>query len=730
MKAIPWFHPALTVALCLLSALVSAQHPEPTLKAGDPAPALRIRQWMQGTPIEKLDKGQVYVFEFWATWCGPCIAAMPHLSELAKKYEGKATFTGVDVWEHQYYPGTDPVKLVEKFMQDNPGRMTYNVAVDDSNHMGDNWLHAAGQRGIPSSFIIDGEGRIAWIGHPHYMEPVLEKVVAGTFDLAAYTAEEKAKRDARAAADAPDRAITQPVNDAFQAKDYAKAVALAEAIDKDHPRLAMRVATTKFRAMVDGKFDSAIQASFQKEQPLRDVLALYVTEADGLQPDSYRAAAKFMDEFPRKPGTKVINLLHFSARASFKAGDYDKAIATAQQAADLAVKDGLLDTQIKVYTDLVDEAKAARGAASVQERVKPLKPGDSAPKLQVVEWLKGKPITRFQKGKVYLVEYWATWCGPCISNIPHLTELQKKYGKDGLVIIGMTNPDVDAGSTGPRKENNTLQQVRDFMAKRGDDMAYHVAYDTPMRDTFKSMMGQSGGIPHAFLFGRDGKLLIDGHPFFLDTAIEKAINNTWDDIAGPADVKRNRTVYWAAQGAKNYPEFSANFSILERDYPAMAQRLQDLKFNQSLKGGQIDPAITAGRQLIAYSRETGNADALARATLPVARDLAALKRGAFGGVLPDDQSKQLTDVLGQMADAAEQINDDDYQSFAAQAELASLAGNARRAVELQKQAMARVPERSKETEQKRADEYASAVSAQERREEMMRRQQERQGEGQ
>ena len=57
--------------------------------------------------------------------------------------------------------------------------------------------------------------------------------------------------------------------------------------------------------------------------------------------------------------------------------------------------------------------------------------GDAAPELKVEKWVKGDPVTTFEKGKVYVVEFWATWCPPCIKSIPHLTELQKQYKEKG-----------------------------------------------------------------------------------------------------------------------------------------------------------------------------------------------------------------------------------------------------------------------------------------------------------
>jgi len=66
---------------------------------GDPAPPLRVTQWIKGTPVDQFEKGRVYVIEFWATWCKPCVAAMPHLSVLTREYKEKVTVIGIDIYE-------------------------------------------------------------------------------------------------------------------------------------------------------------------------------------------------------------------------------------------------------------------------------------------------------------------------------------------------------------------------------------------------------------------------------------------------------------------------------------------------------------------------------------------------------------------------------------------------------------------------------------------------------
>lgn len=102
-----------------------------------------------------------------------------------------------------------------------------------------------------------------------------------------------------------------------------------------------------------------------------------------------------------------------------------------------------------------------------------LMPGDPAPELRVSQWIKGDPIARFEKGQVYVVELWATWCGPCRRSVPHLTELAKKHGKD-VVIIGISVREVG---------DDIVGGVRRFVAEMGDRMQYHVAMDSADKGT-------------------------------------------------------------------------------------------------------------------------------------------------------------------------------------------------------------------------------------------------------
>ncbi len=168
-----------TVLACVIAVAGSAF--AQSLAPGKPAPAITVKEWIKGSKIAKLEKNKTYVVEFWATWCGPCIQSIPHITETAKKYKGKVTFLGVSIWE-----GPENVKPFVEKMGD---KMDYNVAYGgNQDGMAVDWMRASGQNGIPTAFIVK-DGVVQWIGHPMELEKPLEEIVAGKFDLAAHQAD-------------------------------------------------------------------------------------------------------------------------------------------------------------------------------------------------------------------------------------------------------------------------------------------------------------------------------------------------------------------------------------------------------------------------------------------------------------------------------------------------------------------------------------------------------------
>lgn len=148
-----------------------------SLEVGKPAPALAVSHWLKGSPVTGFEPSKVYVVEFWAPWCPPCISTIPHLTALQAKYKDEGvTIIGVMI--------ADSLENGRSFVKKMGEKMNYNVATDkvDESHPNGvcsvTWMKAAGRNGIPCAFIVDQKGKIAWVGHPMVgLDEALTKIV-------------------------------------------------------------------------------------------------------------------------------------------------------------------------------------------------------------------------------------------------------------------------------------------------------------------------------------------------------------------------------------------------------------------------------------------------------------------------------------------------------------------------------------------------------------------------
>ncbi len=156
--------------------------------------------------------------------------------------------------------------------------------------------------------------------------------------------------------------------------------------------------------------------------------------------------------------------------------------------------------------------------------------GSVAPQLDIEHWVKdgnGKfqPVTRFEDDKVYMVEFWATWCGPCIASMPHLAELQNEYADQGLRIISVSDEDLDT------VEEFLEREVRGEEDMTYDDLTSNWSLTTDPDDSvsqdYMRAAGQNG-IPTAFIVGKTGHVEWIGHPMEIDEPLEQVINDEWD----------------------------------------------------------------------------------------------------------------------------------------------------------------------------------------------------------
>jgi thiol-disulfide isomerase/thioredoxin len=135
------------------------------LVPGSPAPAFSVDSFVRGPETKTLELGKVHVIEFWATWCGPCVASMPHLTELQKQ-NPDVQFIGVAGFERGK-DAADGTKRVDDFVKAKGDVIGFAIAFDGDGTMAKTWMTAAKRNSIPTSFVVGKDGNIAFIGSPN-----------------------------------------------------------------------------------------------------------------------------------------------------------------------------------------------------------------------------------------------------------------------------------------------------------------------------------------------------------------------------------------------------------------------------------------------------------------------------------------------------------------------------------------------------------------------------------
>ena len=335
--------------LAIAAGTLLAQAAGATLKVGDPAPKLQTGKWVQGDPVTDFQKGKAYIVEFWATWCGPCRASIPHLNEIYTKYKDKGLVViGQNCWERDD-------SLVEPFVKNMGQKMTYRVAMDDKKDnekgkMAETWMAAADQNGIPTAFLIDTKGMVAWIGHPMELkEQVLEDVLAGKFDVqkAAADYDKQQKNQAQL------RTVSMALSRAMKNKDWDGAEAQVEAAAKllpddqrDHLDM-VRFDILLGREDYPAAYKMATKISdANKDNPmLQNDLAWRIATDDGIKQRDLAVAETIAKRANDASGGKDPGILDTLARVMFMEGKKEDAIALQEKAVGLADSDRKAELQ-------------------------------------------------------------------------------------------------------------------------------------------------------------------------------------------------------------------------------------------------------------------------------------------------------------------------------------------------------------------------------------------------
>ena len=314
-----------------------------TLKVGDPAPKLQVGKWVQGEPVKEFARDKAYLVEFWATWCGPCRISIPHLNEIHNKFKDKGLVViGQNCWEQDE-------SRVGPFVEQMGDKMTYRVVLDDKHgsekgKMAETWMDAAGRNGIPSAFLVDKKGVIAWIGHPMELkEQAIEQVLEGKFDLKKSAAEAEAMARNQEQLEKLSRQYSQAMRD----KEWAQAESSLAEIEKLLPE-DQRPSVAQARFMVslekgDGKGAAKLASQISeadKDNPeLLNGLAWALLTHQGLKERDLALAEKIAARANEASQNKNPAILGTLARALFAQGKTDQAVQAQEQAVALAPED-------------------------------------------------------------------------------------------------------------------------------------------------------------------------------------------------------------------------------------------------------------------------------------------------------------------------------------------------------------------------------------------------------
>jgi thiol-disulfide isomerase/thioredoxin len=339
----------------------NAAQDDGTLSVGDQAPKFEGLKWLKGEPVESFKPGQVYVLDFWATWCGPCIAAMPHIIETQEKYrDDGVNVIGVSIWENG--EPDEAMRGVERFIESRDD-INYRMAYDYEGEAAQDFMRAAGRNGIPTVMIVDRQGVIAWMGHPMSMDDVLAAVVKGDFDPERFAAEQQ-RREART------QEVMQEINAAASQQDWDGMIAAMEELAELNDQFAGPVAMQIYTVLLTGKGDAEAAAAHGRkvvtgvfaDQPQQlNQFAWSIAGPDAQIPreqQDLELALMAAERANKLTGGENADILDTLARVHYVRDDLDKAIETQQKAVDNASP--ALKSQLR---ERLEQYKAALGSS-------------------------------------------------------------------------------------------------------------------------------------------------------------------------------------------------------------------------------------------------------------------------------------------------------------------------------------------------------------------------------
>jgi peroxiredoxin len=491
-------------------------------------------------------KDKIVILDFWATWCGPCMQSLPHTQELAAKYKDAgvvvlAVCTGdtrekFDAW-------------VKKNQTKYPG-IVFTCELNDRGS--DKFDERASSKlyqvpGLPTQFVIGRDQKIAaqLVGYDDAGDARAESALGhlGVNVDAALVAKGEAqiKQDAdEAAAEAAEEAANPPpvfVPQLGQLKsgDMMPAVSLTGPDGQEFTLASLRgktlvlgigfediVPTETLRTIgakhgANGVVPLAVMLYSKREaydawlaqQQGKPALASGWDPAAAFAGDRENPDMKAMAEWDSKTflrkvlggaplgGTPAFPFFFVVDPAGKFVGMFWAGKMQAEGLGNLLLRAGVelaaADMPMKIASpsDFVVQPPPPPEAPVAQLAI-----GAVAPDFAMTDANGRKVKLSDYKGKVVVLDFWATWCGPCVASMPHTQEVAAHYKDQGVVVIGSCTSDARAAFE---------TWVRKNQSKYADFVFAHDAAEKGPERASRKLYGVRG-IPAQFVIGRDGKV--------------------------------------------------------------------------------------------------------------------------------------------------------------------------------------------------------------------------------